>query len=37
MLKMESEEFWVILVILEGAVRIVYPGGSAIKEGVAAY
>ena len=36
LLKMESRGFWVVLLVLEGTVRILNPWGVDIKEGVAA-
>ena len=33
----ESKGFWMILLVLEGPVRMLNPWGRDIKEGVAAY
>ena len=37
LLKSERKGFWIVLVVLEGAVRMLNPWGVGIKEGVAAY
>ena len=37
LLKMEPRGFWVVLLVLEGPVRMLNPWGVGTKEGAAAY